>query len=404
MGVPVIASRQPSFSFIEDFECGVLVDDIGGFPAAIERIAANLPAMRENARRCARDYIRAPERYRLLRDRVACLPSFRSGMLLSATKRAVRRMLRGLERSAPKPDPVAEPYAVKIRTRAPMYHREILHSQDGNDLVRRAIEKDGPLMVSRLGSFELACLHRYLGSRLASDKPYPDWLTSSMSNNAGFFPVTDNLLDRFSATFLEHVRNVDVMGVWFNEFEDVICNSVCGNADLVELHSLEPFHYRNPWSATLKGKTVLVVHPFVESIRKQYAEKRCLLFEDPEVLPDFRLKTVRAVQSVAGSNVGFATWFDAYRHMCDQISKEDFDVAIIGAGAYGLPLASFVKSVGKQAIHLGGVTQILFGIKGRRWETEYAGTTGKLFNEHWIRPSGSEVPEGYGKVEEGCYW
>ena len=73
MGVPVIASRQPSFAFIEEYDCGVLVDDFEGFSAAIDRIAARLPEMRENARRCACEYIRAPERYHLLRDRIGQL-------------------------------------------------------------------------------------------------------------------------------------------------------------------------------------------------------------------------------------------------------------------------------------------------------------------------------------------
>jgi hypothetical protein len=225
-----------------------------------------------------------------------------------------------------------------------------------------------------------------------------------MSANAGFFPVDDQMLDRFAEFYLEQINNVDIMGVWFNYYEDVICNNYCQHAELVELSTLEPFHFSSPWSGKLVGRKVLVVHPFDESIRRQHSENRSLLFDDPDVLPDFTLKTIKAVQSSANVKVNYATWFDAYQHMCDEIRKTDFDVAIIGAGAYGLPLASFVKSLGKQAIHLGGVTQILFGIIGKRWEKDYADTTAKLFNEHWIRPSASETPEGSNKIENGCYW
>lgn len=73
MGVPVIASRQPSFKFIEDYDCGVMVGDAGEFGAAVERIASRLPEMRANALLCARDYIRAPERAVALRERIARL-------------------------------------------------------------------------------------------------------------------------------------------------------------------------------------------------------------------------------------------------------------------------------------------------------------------------------------------
>ena len=124
----------------------------------------------------------------------------------------------------------------------------------------------------------------------------------------------------------------------------------------------------------------------------------------PETLPEFELRTIKAVQSIGGSKVNFATWFDAYRFMCDQIAQVDFDVCIIGAGAYGLPLASFTKNLGKQAIHLGGVTQILFGIKGARWEREYADSTALLFNEHWVRPLDCETPGNKEQIENGCYW
>lgn len=63
MGIPVIASRQESFRFLEEFECGILVDSAEEFIAAIDAIAQNLDAMKRNARRCATEYIRAPQRY-----------------------------------------------------------------------------------------------------------------------------------------------------------------------------------------------------------------------------------------------------------------------------------------------------------------------------------------------------
>lgn len=70
MGVPVIASRQASFEFLERYDCGVLIESGAELPAAIERIRTRLPAMRENALRVAREYIRAPERYLALREAI----------------------------------------------------------------------------------------------------------------------------------------------------------------------------------------------------------------------------------------------------------------------------------------------------------------------------------------------
>ena len=88
--------------------------------------------------------------------------------------------------------------------------------------------------------------------------------------------------------------------------------------------------------------------------------------------------------------VGFETWFDALDWMCARVREIDFDVALIGAGAYGLPLAAYVKGLGKKAVHLGGPTQLMFGIRGKRWDQwpQFQ----KLYNEHWTRPLAEETP------------
>ena len=291
-----------------------------------------------------------------------------------------------------------------VRFRGTGYHRQIRFGQEGHDRVTAAITRNEPLLVARIGAVELSCLRFYLEKRVTGQKAYSRKIRTTMRNNAGFFPVDDASLDAFSEMFLNQLTQVDVMGVWFNPYEDVVCNNWCKDAELVDLDCFESFRFANPWSSRLAGRKVLVVHPFVDSIKKQYAEKRQHLFSSPEILPDFELKTLKTVQSIAGTQVDFPTWFDAYHHMCDQISNIDFDICIIGAGAYGLPLASYVKQLGKQAIHLGGVTQILFGIKGKRWELEYADSTAKLFNEHWVRPLPSETPAHTERVDKGCYW
>ncbi len=83
-----------------------------------------------------------------------------------------------------------------------------------------------------------------------------------------------------------------------------------------------------------------------------------------------------------------------------KFQKKDFDIALIGCGAYGFQLASRIKQMRKQAVHMGGSLQTLFGIKGARWDINYA----HMYNESWVYPSEAETPNGYEKVEGGCYW
>lgn len=51
---------------------------------------------------------------------------------------------------------------------------------------------------------------------------------------------------------------------------------------------------------------------------------------------------------------------------------------------------------------MGGVTQMLFGIKGARWDMHHEAS--KLYNDYWIRPEAKYIPKNAKDVEEGCYW
>jgi len=288
------------------------------------------------------------------------------------------------------------------------YLDSVDEGQDGCLVIRDALRQGDPVLIARLGFCEARCLGYWMRwrDRATVPLPFPRIVRRDMHLNAGFFPADDEYLDRFAQRFGDAVSGSDVMGVWRAiEGEHQILKRYCPGARLVGAGAIsEPamLMYPEPWTAELASRTVLVVHPFAKSIEQQYRENRTKLFANPQVLPAFDLKTLKAVQSIAGSDSGYGTWFDALDHMCDQIAHIEYDTALIGAGAYGLPLAAFVKSQGKQAVHMGGLTQALFGIRGRRWETEYASTTAGLFNEHWVRPLPEETPERAGSIENGA--
>lgn len=217
------------------------------------------------------------------------------------------------------------------------------------------------------------------------------------------------MLNRFSERYLADIPEIDLLGSFnyaekFMPLRDDVIN--------VHLECLYPFFVERPWTRALKNKKVLVVHPFEKTIKSQYARRECI-FDNSEILPSYELKTFKAVQSNAGNNVPFKDWFESLKWMEDEIAKIDFDICILGCGAYGLPLAATIKRMGKKAIHMGGGSQLLFGIKGKRWDndayhwknlpqldTNYS----SLYNEYWVRPSQGEIPKDANKVEGACYW
>jgi hypothetical protein len=290
------------------------------------------------------------------------------------------------------------------------YHGPVLSGADGNSLIAATLREGRPSLVGRLGGTEgNVCTYwcRYRRQTRYPRPPYPPGFCRRLHDLAGFFPNDARSVDGFAEAYLDAFREVDVLAAWlFVRNEHVLARRFCPSARIIRAQALDSFVYDDPWSAELAGRRVLVVHPFASSIERQYRERRQLLFADPRVLPEFDLVTIPAVQSLAGNQVPFPTWFDALGAMSDRIERTEFDVAIIGAGAYGLPLGAHVKGLGRQAVVMGGITQMLFGIAGRRWETEsqYGDRYRRLVNDSWVRPSADETPPGASKVEDACYW
>lgn len=217
-----------------------------------------------------------------------------------------------------------------------------------------------------------------------------------------FFPADAHNLSRFSEQVLDDIKNIDILGSWLPG--EAVVSKYFPNAKIIPLRDVEPYYHENPWSESLKERKVLIVSPFSKSIEKQFWRNRRHLFKDHRILPEFDLLTLQAVQSIGGigAESGFKSWFDALDWMCSEIDKMDFEIAIIGAGAYGLSLAAHVKKIGRKAVHMGGATQIMFGIKGKRWDNRPFFRN--LYNEYWIRPSSEETPKSFNKIESGCYW
>lgn len=293
--------------------------------------------------------------------------------------------------------------------------KKVLAIQSGNDCLHQAVLSGSPFMACRFGNVELNAMTRFEMAVRKTEKA-PDrrpgqfgWSARGrrealrcLCSNAGFFPEQEMMGVRFASLMRQACRQADLIGVWFNPMEDYMIAHYAPQASMTYLRGLEPWYSERPWTSALKDKRVLVIHPFADTIEKQYG-RRELLFPGTDLLPEFQLRTVKAVQTIAGTKDSrFENWFEALDWMEREAVKEEFDVAIIGCGAYGFPLAARLKAHGRQAVHLGGATQLLFGIKGARWDNHEI--ISGLFNENWVRPSEEEKPAGASRVEGACYW
>ena len=276
--------------------------------------------------------------------------------------------------------------------------KKILSISQGSELLIHLIKSGKPFMAGRFGTTECRAVVRKLEIDLGFKTEFGDRL-DGICTHSGFFPHDEKMLHQYGEQMFKYYAGADLIGIMNVLGEDFVIRNFCENAQLTRLEVFDPLS----WSHSLEGKKVLVIHPMADTIRKQYREKQELIYANTNILPKFNLQTVKAVQTLAGEiDERFPTWFHALNYMQKEIEEKDFDIALIGAGAYGFPLGVHVKNMGKQAIHMGGSLQLLFGIKGSRWDNNESYK--KYFNEAWVRPDKSEIIKNHHSVEESCYW
>ena len=279
----------------------------------------------------------------------------------------------------------------------------ILGPQAGNDRIGELLASGRPVAVGKMGASELGGLRRYESAKDAAGHVAawgPHW--DRLHVNAGVYPAEAAVFDRFCQTFGRTLGDLDVLAVWFQRGERALQRRFAKAAELVSLTAVEPFFHDRPWSGQLAGKRVVVVTPFAATVAAQYERRAEIWRAKPDVLPAFELRTVRCPLSAALADPQYPNWFAALDGIAAEMDAEPYDMAIVGAGAWGVPLASHAKRTGHAAVHLGGPTQLLFGVRGRRWDghPRLAG----FYNDAWVRPGDADRPMSFRKVENGCYW
>lgn len=279
---------------------------------------------------------------------------------------------------------------------------------DGSLIIKNAIEEQKPFSAGKMGSVEASAIREYLKRIKTPDVKenavnidYSPYVFHTLHVNAGVFPQDTNIYDGFCDEYLNAITKLDVIAAWDIAGEAEVFRTFGQDAELIKLRNLEPYFSDIHWSQALLGKRVLVISPFSESIKKQYA-KRNEIWPNKNILPDFDLLTIKAPLSAGIVKPESEDWFEALNKMKDQMDTLDYDVAMIGAGAFSLPLAAHAKDKGKIGLHLGGALQILFGIVGKRWREHK--DFKPFINESWCAPDKSETPDNITKIEGGCYW
>jgi len=270
-----------------------------------------------------------------------------------------------------------------------------LSMQEASDSIRADILSGKPFDVIRMGLSELQTISVYTHStRIPGSWIYGMWVSELFHS--------EQELQRFVDLYIEAYGSADYMANWYSfKGEENLLKKYAPQATYCSSLVVEPYYLANPWIDALSGKKVLVVNPFTDTIRSQY-ERRMDIYPNG-LLPEFDLRLVQSVwYNTKGGNDRFGSWFDALEYMKSKVAETDFDIALLGCGPFGTPLTSYIKSLGKQAIYIGGAVQILFGIRGSRWDSVPA--ISQMYNDAWVSPGSDNKPVTTEHLDNDCYW
>lgn len=258
----------------------------------------------------------------------------------------------------------------------------------------------------------------FLKKEMDRDKirQYEEKFEHHFLKNTGIFPCTPDFILKYSKFYIAHVRNLDCLGVF---------PEVCypRELEMIKYYKLKNklTHYRNQepdrsspsnekncYLQYFQDKKILLICPFA-GLLKERATKE--IFEGVWSKTGkkwFYPKSVDALEFPYGfspeTHKKYPTALDLFEHITTEIDKKDFDIALIAAAGLAIPIASYVKSIGKIGIDLGGHLQVLFGVLGERWRRWGEPWKKKYITDWWIDMPVKYRPKETDVCDKGAYW
>ena len=252
------------------------------------------------------------------------------------------------------------------------------------------INGNSPLSIVRLGNVEAYQMI------LKNNKIY-----KQMPTNAGFFGDEKDVSE-WKSMVLKALLNADA------NFRVVSCNSfwVCDDV----LTNLKIFIPTLPYVEDLAFWTSLLnnietsnigfVSYFKKDIERQIPKMDFIHKKRPITNDYKKWKIIKSENTIVGNEPKDKKWIDVYNDLLERSLSANCDIYFLSCGCYGIPLCNDLKKAGKKAVYVGGLLQLFFGLKGKRWDDRKI--INQYYNKHWHYPT--EKPKNSKLVESGCYW
>lgn len=275
--------------------------------------------------------------------------------------------------------------------------------------IHHLLSSNNPVFIGRIAGIELKVAYSVL-EKTSSLNQHD---LAELENNAGIHTTSHESLKEYSTRLIHAYEACTMIAEW-PRTGDVYRLTGTGQEYIARRTphipkcnalSLEPYYVPKnefSWMSALSNKRILILHPFVNTFKKQIEHLRTL-YPDRPWFEGCVFQFIRPPVTLAG-NHDHRDWKEHYENCIQYLrTLEPFDLALVGAGGYGMLLSQFInQELGASVVYVGGALQLFFGVIGKRWFTNPEVMT--LVNDQWTRPVKEDQPDAYKRVEKGCYW
>ena len=278
--------------------------------------------------------------------------------------------------------------------------------EQDNQFIKRVIESNEPFFIGRIAGIELKIAYS-----IQHRRPI-DMMNEieELENNAGIhidditslYGYVDALLASYDhCTAIAEWETTGAVFAITGDGQKLISDRTPHIPKIIA-QSLEPYYVCNSWMPALRGKRILIIHPFAKTIQQQLPHLSTI-FPDKEWFPECSIQCLAPPLTLA-HNHQHKDWKVHLNTFLYTLSKEkNVDIALVAAGGYGMLISDYLYTkMDISVLYIGGALQLFFGIIGKRWFTNKDILS--LTNNDWIRPDPADKPANFSKVEKGCYW
>tara|TARA_R110000824_G_scaffold340734_1_gene527221 strand:- start:155 stop:1012 length:858 start_codon:yes stop_codon:yes gene_type:complete len=275
---------------------------------------------------------------------------------------------------------------------------------ESNEFIINLIKSNKSFFISRVG----------IGSETYSTYHYEKHgeigRYETLDNNAGIYYRNKEDIIKYNKYYSNALKNSDGLATWNDnviEEQKYFINKY----ELPMLHYkvIEPFYQLEeniiPWTHYLNKKKILIISPFISSFKSQLKDNFKMYKNQHIFLDNQEFIFYKCLNTSAGNRIeGHTNWLYTYLEMIKEIKKLDFDIALVSAGGYGLPICNYIKEhMKKSSIYVGGGLQLLFGVIGNRWINDPAWIQRILESpSKFIKPI--EKQKNSERIENSCYY